>query len=90
MLSPLRQLASLVSRRPRRVVAIVVAFALVAAALGGNVADRLDSYGADDPATESIRAEARLADAGANAEVNALVLTRSPSGVLSPSQMMVA
>jgi putative drug exporter of the RND superfamily len=67
------------------VIAIAVALAVVAGALGGNVADRLDPYGADDPATESIRAEALLATAGANAEVNAIALVRPGGDVLSPA-----
>jgi uncharacterized membrane protein YdfJ with MMPL/SSD domain len=59
----LTALASLIDRRPRRVVAIAVAAALVAGALGGGVADRLDPYGADDPSSESVRADKRLEEA---------------------------
>ena len=37
---------------------------IVAGALGAGVASRLDPYGADDPATESVQADERLEDAG--------------------------
>jgi uncharacterized membrane protein YdfJ with MMPL/SSD domain len=57
-------LASLAQRRGRRVVILAVIFFGVAGALGGTVADKLDPYGADDPATESVIAEERLEEAG--------------------------
>ena len=41
-----------------------VVLAVVAGALGAGVADRLDPYGADDPATESVRANDLLEGAG--------------------------
>ena len=59
----LTALASRISRRPRRVLLIAVAVALTAAVLGGNVAERLTPYGADDPASESVRADDRLKEA---------------------------
>jgi RND superfamily putative drug exporter len=60
----LDSLATFVSRRRWAVVAFtVVAFAL-AGAIGGGVADRLEPYGADDPDTESVRADERLERAG--------------------------
>ncbi len=44
--------------RRRRVVAIAAAiFFVLAGAIGGSVASHLDPYGADDPATESVKAE---------------------------------
>jgi putative drug exporter of the RND superfamily len=57
-------LARLANGHARRVGLIAIGFFLVAAALGGSVANRLDPYGADDPATESVKAEERLQDAG--------------------------
>lgn len=57
-------LARLANERAKRVGLLALAFFLLAGALGGSVADRLDPYGADDPATESVRAEERLQDAG--------------------------
>src|SRR5215211_4900047 len=50
-------LARFIYRR-RGVVAIgAVVFFVIAAGIGGSVADHLDPYGADDPATESVKAD---------------------------------
>jgi uncharacterized membrane protein YdfJ with MMPL/SSD domain len=57
-------LARLSQRRPRTIVVVAVLFALVAAALGGTVANRLDPYGAEDPATESVKAQNQIQEAG--------------------------
>ena len=57
-------LARLADRRPGRIGLIALAFFLLAGALGGSVADRLDPYGADDPATEAVKAREQLQDAG--------------------------
>jgi RND superfamily putative drug exporter len=60
-------LARLADRRARRVGLFAIAFFLVAGALGGSVANRLDPYGADDPATDSVKAREQLEDAGLRA-----------------------
>jgi uncharacterized membrane protein YdfJ with MMPL/SSD domain len=60
----LNALANLTDRRARRIVILAVAGAIVAGALGAGVAKRLDPYGADDPATESVHADNRLDAAG--------------------------
>ena len=57
-------LASLADRRRRWVIAASIVFFLAAGAIGGGVADRLDPYGAEDPDTESVRADERLEGAG--------------------------
>jgi uncharacterized membrane protein YdfJ with MMPL/SSD domain len=57
-------LARLAQRRARTVVVVAVLFAIVAAALGGSVANRLDPYGAEDPSTESVKAQNQLQEAG--------------------------
>lgn len=57
-------LARFADRRARRVGLFAVFFFLLAAALGGSVADRLDPYGADDPETEAVEAREALRDAG--------------------------
>jgi uncharacterized membrane protein YdfJ with MMPL/SSD domain len=57
-------LASLAQRRGKRVVIFAAVFFVVAGVIGGSVADRLDPYGADDPATEGVRADNRLEDSG--------------------------
>jgi RND superfamily putative drug exporter len=57
-------LARLADGNARRVGLFAILFFLVAAALGGSVASRLDPYGADDPATETVESRERLHDAG--------------------------
>ncbi|HTT93068.1 MAG TPA: MMPL family transporter [Solirubrobacterales bacterium] len=57
-------LARLAQRHARTVVIVAVLFAVAAAALGGGVAKRLDPYGAEDPATESVKAQDQLEEAG--------------------------
>jgi putative drug exporter of the RND superfamily len=57
-------LARLADRRSRRVGLCAIVFFLAAGALGGSVADRLDPYGADDPATEAVQAREALQGAG--------------------------
>jgi uncharacterized membrane protein YdfJ with MMPL/SSD domain len=73
-------LADLAHRRGRRVVVLAALLALVAGALGGSVAERLDPYGADDPDSESYRAEQLLSRSGVNPTVDVIALG-SPKGV---------
>ncbi len=80
----MRRLADLAHNRPRRVLLIAFACALVAAALGGSVAERLDPYGAEDPATESSRAVERLERAGGiDPHVGLVALIETPGPVAS-------
>jgi uncharacterized membrane protein YdfJ with MMPL/SSD domain len=73
-------LASLAERRGRRVVILAVVFFGVAGALGGTVADKLDPYGADDPATESVIADERAEAAGfRDASVIVLIEDAAPA-----------
>ena len=78
------RLANLADRRGRRVVILSVIFFALAGALGAGVADRLDPYSADDPDTESVKAEERLEAAG-HRSVGVIVLIEdvdvtSPAG----------
>jgi len=57
-------LATLANGKARRIGLFAIAFFLLAGALGGSVADRLDPYGAEDPATETVQAMDRLEEAG--------------------------
>jgi uncharacterized membrane protein YdfJ with MMPL/SSD domain len=57
-------LARFADGNARRIGVFALSFFLLAVALGGSVADRLDPYGADDPATEAVQARERLEDAG--------------------------
>ena len=59
----LKAIAHMAGRHPRRVVSITLVLAVVAGALGGDVAKRLGPYGANDPATESAKTSDRLARA---------------------------
>jgi uncharacterized membrane protein YdfJ with MMPL/SSD domain len=58
------RLALLAERRAGRVVIAAVVVSIAAGVLGAGVADRLDPYGADDPATESVKGADRLERAG--------------------------
>src|SRR5918911_2193203 len=60
----LTALANLATRRSRTVIVAALIGAVVAGAVGAGVASRLQPYGADDPATESVQADKRLHDAG--------------------------
>ena len=71
-------LARLADRRPRRVGLLAIAFFLIAGALGGSVADRLDPYGADDPATEAVEAREQLRDAGLRVPAVIVVVDDAP------------
>jgi uncharacterized membrane protein YdfJ with MMPL/SSD domain len=57
-------LARFVDHRARWVVIVAAVFFVLASAFGAGVASRLDPFGVDDPATESVIAEQRLQDAG--------------------------
>jgi uncharacterized membrane protein YdfJ with MMPL/SSD domain len=71
-------LARLADRRPRRIGLIALAFFLLAGALGGSVANRLDPYGADDPATETVEAREQLQDAGLHIPAVFVVAENAP------------
>jgi hypothetical protein len=57
-------LARLVYRRRRPLAIGAAVFFLAAGAIGGSVASHLDPYGADDPATDSVRADELLEGRG--------------------------
>lgn len=57
-------LARFADGNARRIGIFAIAFFLLAGAIGGSVASRLDPYGADDPATETVKAKEQLLDAG--------------------------
>ena len=76
-------LARLANGHARRVGLIAIAFFVLAGALGGSVAERLDPYGADDPATEAVKASQQLEDAGLRVPGVIVVLEDAP--VKSPA-----
>jgi uncharacterized membrane protein YdfJ with MMPL/SSD domain len=71
-------LARLADGNARRVGIFAIAFFLVAAAVGGSVASRLDPYGADDPATEAVEAREQLQDAGLRVPAVIAVVENAP------------
>src|SRR5215208_5072501 len=60
----LDSLARFVYRRRRFVAVGAVVFFVLAGAIGGSVASHLDPYGADDPATDSVKADNLLKEHG--------------------------
>ena len=58
------RLASLAQAHGKRTAILAVIFFIAAGAIGGGVASQLAPYGADDPATESVKASDRLEAAG--------------------------
>lgn len=73
-------LARFADRRARRVGVFAVFLFLLAGALGGSVADRLDPYGADDPETEAVEAREALRDAGFRHPGAVVVIRDAPTG----------
>ncbi len=71
-------LARLANGRARRVGLLALVFFLLAGAIGGSVADRLDPYGADDPDTETVQARERLQDAGLRVPAVLAVVENAP------------
>ena len=69
-------------RRPRLVLVAALILAIAAGAYGGSVADRLASYGDEDPASESVRATERYgAASGEDASLGLVALVRLPASV---------
>ncbi len=71
-------LARFADRRARRIGLFAIFFFLLAGALGGSVADRLDPYGANDPATETVKAQERLEDTGLHVPAVMAVVKNAP------------
>ncbi len=71
-------LARFADGNARRIGIFALAFFLLAGALGGSVASRLDPYGADDPATEAVKARERLDDAGLRIPAVLAVVENAP------------
>lgn len=71
-------LARLADGNARRIGLFALAFFLLAGVLGGSVADRLDPYGAEDPATETVKAKERLEAAGLRVPMVIAVVEDAP------------
>ena len=77
-------LARLVTRRPKRVLAAAVLVAATAIAASSSLSARLAPYAADDPKTESARAERLLEERRVDAGVDVVALVATPDGATSP------
>src|SRR3954470_7361480 len=87
----LRAITHMAGNHPRRVVAITLLLAVLAGALGGDVAKRLGPYGANDPATESAKTSDRLARATGletSSNVVALVRPATPAATARAAQVL--
>jgi uncharacterized membrane protein YdfJ with MMPL/SSD domain len=73
-------LARFADGKARRIGIFAILFFIVAGALGGSVANRLDPYGADDPATETVESRERLHDAGLKIPAVLAVVKNAPIG----------
>ncbi|HET7416452.1 MAG TPA: efflux RND transporter permease subunit [Solirubrobacterales bacterium] len=73
-------LARFADSKARRIGLAAIAFFLLAGALGGGVADKLDPYGAEDPATETVKAMDRLEGAGLRVPAVIAVVEDAPVG----------
>src|SRR4051812_10978230 len=73
------RLAKFVDRQPKRVVAAAVALAILAGVFGFGVASRLGPYGADDPATDSVRTSNALERATGLTTSDSVVVLVKPS-----------
>ena len=71
-------LARLADGKARRIAILAAVFFVLAGALGGSVADRLDPYGADDPSTETVKAMDRLEEAGLRVPAVVAVVEDAP------------
>src|SRR6266545_5378817 len=60
----MERLAQLADRRAKTILILAVILFVAAGALGAGAAKRLDPFGADDPATESVIADQQLQQAG--------------------------
>jgi uncharacterized membrane protein YdfJ with MMPL/SSD domain len=83
-------LARFADGNARRIGLFAIAFFLLAGAVGGSVADRLDPYGADDPATETVEARERLQEAGLRPPAVIAVLEDAPVAMASTRKRVIA
>jgi uncharacterized membrane protein YdfJ with MMPL/SSD domain len=71
-------LARLADGKARRVGLVALVFFVLAGAIGGGVASRLNPYSADDPATETVKAREQLQDAGLRVPAVVAVVENAP------------
>jgi uncharacterized membrane protein YdfJ with MMPL/SSD domain len=83
-------LATFANGKARRIGIFAIVFFLLAGAVGGSVADRLDPYGADDPDTETVKATDRLEEAGLRGTAVIAVVEDAPITDPGTKQRVVA
>jgi RND superfamily putative drug exporter len=83
-------LARVANAHPRRIGLLAIAFFVLAGALGGSVASRLDPYGADDPATEAVKSKAQLQDAGLHVPGVQVIVADAPVAKASTGRRIAA
>jgi uncharacterized membrane protein YdfJ with MMPL/SSD domain len=83
------RLASLAQGHGKRTAIFAVIFFIVAGVIGGGVASKLAPYGADDPATESVKAQDRL-EADGFREPSVIVLLQDVDPNSSAGQTRIA
>ncbi len=76
-------LARFADGNARRIGIFAILFFILAGAIGGGVASRLDPYGADDPATETVQAREQLQDAGLRVPAVLAVVEDAPVAAAS-------
>src|SRR3954451_13324347 len=78
----LRTLTHVVTHHPRRILIVATVATIAAGAFGGKVADGLAPYGADDPASQSVRADkAYHAATGRQPSLDVLAIVKLNAGV---------
>ncbi|HEX2266539.1 MAG TPA: efflux RND transporter permease subunit [Solirubrobacterales bacterium] len=83
-------LARLANGNAKRVGLFAIVFFLLAGAIGGSVADRLDPYGAEDPDTEAVQAMDRLEEAGLRVPAVIVVVEDAPVADPATRERVVA
>ncbi|MDQ3724737.1 MAG: MMPL family transporter [Actinomycetota bacterium] len=83
-------LARLANGSAKRIGLFAIAFFLIAGAVGGSVADRLDPYGAEDPDTEAVKAMDRLEEAGLRVPAVIVVVEDAPVAAPATRERVVA
>jgi RND superfamily putative drug exporter len=83
-------LARLADGHARRIGLFAIVFFLLAGALGGSVADRLDPYGADDPSTEAVKSRDQLHDAGLRTPAVQVVVENAPVAIPATRRRIAA
>jgi uncharacterized membrane protein YdfJ with MMPL/SSD domain len=83
-------LARLAESRGKLIAILAAIFFVVAGAVGGGVADKLDPYGAEDPDTETVKASERIEKAGFRETGLVVLFENSPADDPATTQHVAA